>query len=369
MAEPLIAQYGTDIPVRLAATFKQVHHKFDADTFIADCLRGYEALNLMQRGSHMADVLHKHLPSDYPQAIRIVLDSLHAKREPSSGSLASFFYLPHTCFVARYGLDHFDLSMQAQHELTQRFTAEFCIRPFLGKYQDQTLSLLRKWTQDDSEHVRRLVSEGTRPRLPWAPRLPQFQKDPRPVIALLELLKDDVSPYVRRSVANNLNDIGKDHPALLVEVARNWLVDASAQREQLVKHALRSAIKRADAAAFHAIGYGEKPKVEVNLLKVVPDRPAIGGSFSMTISLASNAKKSQKLMVDFEIGYMKANGACRPKVFKLKLVDLAPGETITLTRRVSLAQMTTRTHYPGRHTLGLIVNGQAYPLAEIDVTA
>lgn len=367
MAERLIAQYGTDIPVRLAATLKQVYRSFDAPAFVDDCLQGYDGLNLMQRGSHIAEVLHKHLPADYTQAIRIVLDSLHVEREPSSGSLASFFYLPHTCFVARYGLDHFDLSMQAQYELTQRFTAEFSIRPYLNRYQAQTLAVLKDWTHDKSEHVRRLVSEGSRPRLPWAPRLPQFQKDPQPVIELLELLKDDVSPYVRRSVANNLNDIGKDHPALLVEVARNWLINASPQREQLVKHALRSAIKRADAAAFHAIGYGEKPELKVVLLKLHPMQALIGGSFILTVGISNTAGKRQKLLVDLEVGYIKANGECRPKVFKFRALDLAPGESVTLTRKISLAQMTTRTHYPGRHTLGLIINGHPYPLGDIDV--
>jgi 3-methyladenine DNA glycosylase AlkC len=210
----LRAQYGPDIPVRIA------------------------------------DTLHAHLPMDYLEAIRIVRDSLHAKREGHTVALASFFYLPHTCFVARYGLDHFEASMQAQYELTQRFTAEFSIRPFLSKHEDKTLHVLKGWAQDTSEHVRRLASEGTRPRLPWAPRFPRFQKDPQPVVNLLEFLKDDISPYVRRSVANNLNDIGKDHPDILVEVARSWLVNASPQRAQLVRHALRSAIKRADAKAF-----------------------------------------------------------------------------------------------------------------------
>ena len=369
MAEPLVAQYGPDIPVHIANTFTQVYRNFDSQAFISDCLKGYETLNLMQRGSHIANALHKHLPTDYAKAIRIVLDSLQAKRERNTGSLASFFYLPHTCFVARYGLDHFDLSMQAQYELTQRFTAEFSIRPYLKHHQEKTLALLKAWTQDDSEHVRRLVSEGTRPRLPWAPRLPQFQKDPQAVLELLELLKDDVSPYVRRSVANNLNDIGKDHPALLVDVARNWLRDASPQRDQLIRHALRSAIKRADAAAFHAIGYGEKPKVEVRLVQLTPDPAVIGGSVALTLSIGSTDGKVQKLLVDLEIGYVKANGECRPKVFKFRMLELAPGETISLSRKISLAQMTTRTHYAGRHTLGLVINGQAYPLGAFNVVA
>jgi len=141
MAEPLIAQYGPDIPVQIAHTFKQAYRKFDSEGFVTDCLNGYESLNLMQRGSHIAVALHSHLPGAYPEAIRIVLESLHAKRQHSSGSLASFFYLPHTCFVAKYGLDHFDASMQAQYELTQRF-----ILPPNSAYAPSSANIrMRRW--------------------------------------------------------------------------------------------------------------------------------------------------------------------------------------------------------------------------------
>ena len=174
--------------------------------------------------------------------------------------MAAFLYMPHLFFVARHGLDHFEDSMRAQYALTQRFTAEYSIRAFLEKHPEATLARLREWAADPSQHVRRLVSEGTRPRLPWAPRLRAFQKDPRPVLELLELLKDDPELYVRRSVANNLNDIGKDHPALLTAVAKRWLRGATPERRWIVDHALRSAVKRADAGALGALGYGARPK-------------------------------------------------------------------------------------------------------------
>ena len=143
--------------------------------------------------------------------------------------------MPHLFFVSQYGLAHFEPSMQAQHALTQRFTAEFSIRPFLQHHPQQTLRRLSQWTQDPSEQVRRLVSEGSRPRLPWAPRLAAFQTDPRPVLQLLEQLRDDTSLYVRRSVANNLNDIGKDNPDMLMDTARRWLLGASTDREWIVR--------------------------------------------------------------------------------------------------------------------------------------
>jgi 3-methyladenine DNA glycosylase AlkC len=161
-------------------------------------------------------------PENYPRAVDILLESAGQPHDhQASGGMASFLYMPHLYFVARHGLDHFEDSMRAQHALTQRFTAEYSIRAFLERHPDRTLARLREWTGDPSHHVRRLVSEGTRPRLPWAPRLHALLRDPRPVIGLLELLKDDSELYVRRSVANNLNDIGKDHPQLLVHFVKS----------------------------------------------------------------------------------------------------------------------------------------------------
>ena len=161
------------------------------DAFLHDALTGYDALALMPRGKHIARALHRNLPLDYADALRILLASIDEPHGRTPGlSLASFLFLSHTVFVSEFGLAHFELSMQAQHALTQRFTAEFSIRPFLQKHTEATLKRLAKWTTDPSEHVWRLVSEGTRPRLPWASHLPAFQRDPAPVLALLERLKD-----------------------------------------------------------------------------------------------------------------------------------------------------------------------------------
>jgi 3-methyladenine DNA glycosylase AlkC len=228
MAEPLKNQYGADVPRAIAAMIAAVHPHFDSVQFVREALDGYEALELMPRGKKIAHALRAHLPADYEQAVAILLASLDQPhgRNPDL-SLASFLYLPHTVFVVEYGLAHFEVSMRAQHALTQRFTAEFSIRPFLVHHPEATLRQLAVWATDPSAHVRRLVSEGTRPRLPWAPRLRQFQTDPAPVLALLELLKDDPELYVRRSVANSLNDIGKDHPEVLNRTAQAWLKNAT----------------------------------------------------------------------------------------------------------------------------------------------
>ena len=247
VGEPLKNHFGVGIPARIADMISAVFPGFGEDAFVGACLDGYDELELVPRGRKISKTLRDYLPANYPAAIDILIASIGPRLETTEGhGMAPFLYLPHVCFVAEFGLEHFEESMRAQYELTQRFSAEFSIRPFLERHTESTLARLEDWTNDSSPHVRRLVSEGTRPRLPWAPRLRDFQKDPRPVLALLELLKDDPDLYVRRSVANNLNDIGKDHPALLVETARRWLVEASDERRWLVHHALRSAVKRAE---------------------------------------------------------------------------------------------------------------------------
>jgi 3-methyladenine DNA glycosylase AlkC len=364
LAEPLKNRFGPEIPKRIAAMIAKVHPAFDSRAFVAEALAGYEPLDLMARGRKIAHALRSHLPRDYRDAVAILVKSFGPV---DGGGMAPFLYLPHSFFIADHGLDDFEASMDAQHALTQRFTAEFSIRPFLERHRDATLAKLRGWAADPSPHVRRLVSEGTRPRLPWAPRLREFQKDPRPVIELLELLKDDPELYVRRSVANNLNDIGKDHPEILVAVARRWLEGAGVQRRWIVSHALRSAVKRGEAGALHTLGFGGAAKVAVRNAAITPRRVAAGKSVTIAFDLASTAARPQRVLVDLRVHFVKANGAARPKVFKMKSVELAPRESVRLAKKVSLAEMTTRKHYPGKHVVEAVVNGRVHPLGAFEL--
>lgn len=368
MAEPLIAQYGPDVPQAIARMVAAVHPRFDVDAFLNDALTGYNALALMPRGTHLARALHRHLPADYPEALRILLASIDQPHGRAPGlSLASFLYLPHTVFVAEFGLDHFELSMKAQHALTQRFTAEFSIRPYLEQHPKATLAQLMAWTRDPSEHVRRLVSEGTRPRLPWAARLPAFQRDPAPVLALLERLKDDPALYVRRSVANNMNDIGKDHPALLADTARTWLQGATPERRWIVQHALRSAVKRGEPGALAALGFGAAADVAIGQPSITPKQAVVGGTLVVAFDVINTRAGPQQVLVDFAVHYIKANGQSRAKVFKLKTLDLAAHATQRVGKQISLAEMSTRKHYPGLHRVEAIVNGHAQAIGSFEL--
>lgn len=237
----------------LAHNITLVHRKFDGKSFQRAALDGLKPLAILQRGNHLARALRRHLPERYDEAVKILIRSLTPPMTDTDElGLAVFFYLPHVSFVATYGLDAehnggrdpFEISMTAQHELTRRFSAEFSMRPFLIKWPERTLARLMEWTQDPDPHVRRLCSEGARPRLPWAMRIPAFIKDPRPVLPILETLKDDVDLYVRRSVANHIGDIAKDHPELAFEICERWLAGASAERKWMIRHAVRHPAKK-----------------------------------------------------------------------------------------------------------------------------
>lgn len=368
MAEPLKKQFGPEVVRRISDMISAVYSEFPAGQFFAEVIDGYEELELMQRGRKIARVLKACLPVDYKDAAKIIIDSLGPKLDDADSSgMESFVYMPYVFFVDEFGLDNFETSMLAQYELTQRFTAEFSIRTYIIAYPEKTLERLKEWAQDKSEHVRRLVSEGTRSRLPWAPRLRRFQEDPAPVVELLELLKDDPELYVRRSVANNLNDIGKDNPEVLYEVARCWMQDATDERKWLVRHALRSAVKKSKSEAFEILGFKKNPQVKVENVEIYPDQPRIGDKLKIRFGLTNRNVSLQRLLVDLKVHYVKSNGKSRPRVFKLKEIELGPQQTVQFKKTIHLKQMTTRKHYPGIHKLEILLNGSSRKLGQFDL--
>src|SRR5262245_9044621 len=284
MGEPLKTFFSPELVRRIAGEVARVHPTFPSRAFIRDATAGLDELELLDRGRHLALALTRHLPPAYTDAIGILLRSLgpeHATDELVGVGMAPFFYLPHVLFLAETGLHHFDLSMRAQYELTKRFSAEGSIRPYIAKDPERTFAVLRSWTRDPSAHVRRLVSEGTRLRLPWAMRVAWLDRNPVRILELLESLKDDPPTLVRRSVANNLNDLGKVHPKLLVETCARWLKDASTERRALVEHALRSAIKRGEASALALLGFGKKPSIAIEDVRLHPKRVTIGSQVAV----------------------------------------------------------------------------------------
>lgn len=342
---------------------------FSADAFLGQVLPNLDALELKARSALIAAALHDHLPEAFPEAARILVATLDPAAAEVEGITANgWIVMPIEAFVGQYGLDHFEESMTALHAITQRFTAEFAIRPFLQREPERTLALLQTWARDESEHVRRLVSEGTRTRLPWAPRLPAFMADPAPVLLLLEMLKDDPSLYVRRSVANNLNDIAKDHPDLVIATLERWAEDASEERRWVIRHALRTLVKQGHPAALALLGAGEA-EVVVETFGVDTRAVRIGDSLTINLTLRSVADREQHLVIDYTLHLMGANGRPRRKVFKLRALALAPGASLRVQKQHSFKPVTVRRYYPGAHRIDLQVNGQVLAGVDFEVVA
>jgi len=372
MAESLKTFFSPALVRRLAADLARIEPSFPSRSFIRVASAALDQLELLDRGKHISRALSTHLPKDYPAAVEVLLRSLGPEYDTDElvgAGMAPFYYLPHVLFVAERGLDHFDLSMRAQYELTKRFSAESSIRPYIAKDPERTFTQLRHWTQDANAHVRRLVSEGTRLRLPWASRVAWLDAHPERVIELLELLKDDPTTLVRRSVANNLNDLGKVHRQLLTRTCAAWLGGASAERRALVEHALRSAVKRGEADALRLLGYGNKPSISIEEICFDPARVAIGRKVSMSFVLRSKSRTRQELLVDVAVHFVKASGRAAPKVFKLKRVILPPRGRVQMQARISLAVHTTRKPRPGTHAVDILVNGERRRAGAFVVTA
>lgn len=359
---------GVDAVTRIAKSVALVVPGFNAKAFQKDAERGLDELELKARVHHLIAVLHRHydLPfkklSKYLQDLPDVWD-----RGSAVDNKAGFAAWPLIDYVAAHGLQHPKEALQTLEKLTPLFSAEFAIRPFIQQHTDITYATLLEWCEHPSEHVRRLASEGSRPRLPWGMRLPQFIQNPEPLAGILEQLKADESLYVRRSVANNLNDISKDNPEWMINLCESWLVDSNAHTDWIVKHALRSLVKAGDARVFPLLGYAAKASVVVSDIQLDKKKIAVGDSINFSCTIAGG-KKAQNLVVDYVIYFMKANGKLAPKVFKLKNIALACNESLTLNKSHSFKLITTRRYYAGAHQLAIQINGQEVARANFDVS-
>lgn len=304
---------------RIAANFRRVWRKFPDTEFIADASDGLSTLELKQRVRHVTANLAKHLPQRFEPALDVVLCAGREWPRCSSGDpLEGFAAWPMIDFVGAHGLDHPNRSLDALRELTPLFTSEFAIRPFLKLHFGLTIKMLAVWTNDPDEHVRRLVSEGTRPRLPWGERLSAFVRDPKPVLTLIEKLRDDDSEYVRRSVANNLNDISKDHPNSVIETCTRWRLGASENRQWVIRHATRSLVKSRHPGVWGLLGYADPPLVTLRRFHSCPESIELGNDLLIEVEIQSDSNEPQRLVIDYAVHHIKANGGSSPKVFKLK---------------------------------------------------
>lgn len=355
MAEPLKQMYNGRFFDALIAALRQVYTAFDGEGFLARVYDGqWDGRELKARMRHITLSLGALLPADYPAALDIM--------RKAAPQLAGFSYetIIFPDFVEVFGLGNWELSVAALEQFTQQSSGEFAVRPFILQDTGRMMEQMRAWAQHPNHHVRRLASEGCRPRLPWAMALPAFKADPAPILPILETLKQDESEYVRRSVANNLNDIAKDNPQVVLAVVQDWQTYDTAAMRALIRHALRTLVKKGDAAALALLGYAGQTAFTVDALAVEPVRVTLGDAVTFSFQVWSQGSAPQNLLIDYVLHFRKANGQLAPKVFKLSKRILNPGETVKISRSHSFKPISTRRYYPGTHAVSIQINGTQF---------
>lgn len=358
--------------VKTVSRLLSAHVKaFPADEFEQKILPDLPKLELKQRIVALTNAADELLTDDFESFCDIMLAILHPSEdatrdnvELSDEGLCGFPVWAFTELTTIRALraEKPDAGMAILKEQTKRSTAEFAVRPLIDRHPDIVFPILMEWTQDPNRHVRRLASEGSRPRLPWGMQLKALIKNPDPVIPILDAMKDDPEDYVRRSVANNLNDIAKDHPARVFQIAEKWLKNSDKNRERLVKHACRTLFKDRNLDVLKAFGYHSMPNLKASI-EIANATVSFGQNLEFECSF-KNVSTGSNLMIDYAIHFVKANGSRSPKVFKWKDMKSNALAHFTAKRSHSIKPITTRVYHPGRHLIEIIVNGLSVAEAE-----
>lgn len=318
----------------------------------------WEGLELKQKMRHISFALKGTLPENFEKACEIL--------KKAAPEIKGFEAMSLPDFVEVYGLDFPAVSLNALYEFTKYSSSEFAIRPFIKKHPDKVMKMMYKWSADKNTNVRRFSSEGCRPRLPWAMALNEFKKDPSPILKILENLKNDESDFVRRSVANNLNDISKDNPGVVLETCENWY-GQSERTDWIIKHACRTLLKSGNKRALILFGYSDPGNIHIENFNLKNDPVKIGEYLYYSFEIEVKEKIPVKVRLEYKIDYKKANGKLSGKIFKITENTFKPG-TRKFEKRHSFAEMTTRKHYPGEHRISIIVNGEKKATSSFNVT-
>lgn len=315
----------------------------------------FAAMEWKQRLKHTTQVLHNFFPAEFPESVALLPRIIARLKANGFGEgRLEFMFLPD--YIETYGLHDFEQAVHALEFTTQYISCEFAVRPFLLKFGDRMLQQMLQWSTHPSSSVRRLASEGSRPRLPWGLGVPGLKKDPFPILPILENLKNDPSESVRRSVANNLNDISKDHPELVLQLATSWK-NISPQTDAILKHACRTLLKQSHPAALNHFGLASTELV-VTDFKVLTPWVIIGGNLEFTFTVQNLASSTRTVRLEYALYYLKQKGQLSKKVFKISERLYGPGEKVVMVRKQSFRPITTRTFYAGVHQIAVLVNGQ-----------
>jgi len=367
MASPLKDLYSPSFYDKLAHTLTVTVPGFDKGKFIKNIFTpSFESKELKERMKHTSAVLHGFLPQDYHQTIELIKETVAQLRIQGIGEDGlAYMFIPD--YIETYGINDFDKSVEALEFVTQFVSCEFAVRPFILKYGNEMIVKMQKWSLHESHKVRRLSSEGSRPRLPWAMGIPFLKQDPTSILPILENLKKDPSEYVRRSVANSLNDIAKDHAEVVLNIAQNW-AGLGSETDAIIKHGSRTLLKQGHAAILKHYGLDDKG-ILLTDFKIVTPEIKIGESLGFSFSIKNENPTAQKVRLEYAIYYKKQNGQHTKKVYKISERIYLPGEAVSIIRRQKFILITTRKFHLGDHQVSMIINGAEKEISSFELTA
>ncbi len=367
MASPLKDLYSPAFYNRLSSALTATVPGFDEQKFVQNIfVSEFNSMELKERMKHTSKVLHHFLPAAYPQTIILIKKTIEQLRVQGIGEDGlAYMFLPD--YIETYGIDDFENSVEALEFVTQFVSCEFAVRPFILKYGNEMILRMQQWSLHESHKVRRLASEGSRPRLPWAMGIPFLKKDPASILPILENLKNDPSEYVRRSVANSLNDIAKDHPQVVLEVAKSWS-GLSAETDALIKHGSRTLLKQGHTEILKHYGLDDTGIV-LKDFKLLTPVVKIGESLTFSFSIRNENPTEQNVRLEYAVYYKKQNGQNTKKVYKISERVYPAGAEVAIIRKQKFILITTRKFHLGDHQVSIIINGAEKELASFELEA
>lgn len=367
MAEALKDRYSISFYDQFSEILTELIPHFEPEAFKAKIFaKGWEEKELKDRMYHTSEVLNTFFPANFQEAAELILKCIQRIRK-SNLSTAGFEFMFFPDYIEKYGMSDFEIAMEVMPEITKFASCEFAVRRFILANPERSMELMTAWSLDENLHVRRLASEGCRPRLPWAVALPDFKKNPEAVLPILENLKNDPSEYVRRSVANNLNDISKDNPEIALGIFEAWYGETE-ERNKLVKHGARTLLKKGDNRALHIFGLGPNKDVSIQDIVLKTPKVRIGEYLDFEFTLVNKGAQAN-LRLEYAIHYLLNNGELSKKVFKISEKEYAAKSENRLNRKQSFKIISTRRYYTGKQALSIIVNGVETALFYFDLVS
>lgn len=359
--------YSKDFYDNFSETLREVVPSFNKEKFVQQIFdKNWDSRELKERMKHTSLVLNSVFPADFSKTVKLIEKIIESLRQRNIKETSiEFMFLPD--YIETYGIKDYDASVKSMEFVTQFTSCEFAVRQFIIKYGEKMLQQMQQWSLHDNHHVRRLASEGSRPRLPWAIALPELKNNPAPILPILENLKNDPSEYVRRSVSNNLNDISKDNPDIVISIAKKWK-GQSKETDAIIKHASRTLLKQGSPVILEHFGFANNSKIVASKFNILTPKVKFGDTLEFSFSIQNTDKNALNVRIEYGVHYLRSNGQHSKKVFKISERQLKSAEKIDIYRKQSFKIITTRKFYVGQQKLSLIINGQEKIIEKFELT-